>query len=425
MSEIHREPQLVTLRRESVERAFLMSVLAAHVEDLAAREPVLLPEIGVAALDLSAAEIASLERDQNVLRVVPDERLVNVLLDGSTGGVGGSPRTRLLPPSPQPPLPAVPLNIEKIGAHHVWPCTKGAGVKVAILDSGVDAAHPQLPLADGKSFVPNQSSWNKDPWNHGTRVAGIVGARESQTSTVVGVAPECDMYSVKVISDGNEAQVSWILAGMVWAANQAMQVVCMSVRPSQWEAKGAICEVEVDRAASVVQQAGGFFAAAAGNSGLGAFKSLLWPAVCARVMAVGALDRSGNLLPITSYGPDDPDRGVEIMAPGFDVDTTANGGGYSTLSNTSAACAHVAGAAALLKAANPALGPHDIRRRLRDTADDMVPPVGRDERTGFGSLDVYEAVFLTWWSRFLCAIRVMVRRFMAVLFGPPKPVLMQ
>lgn len=413
----HREPEhqdyLVMLRREEVDLDFLEDLLSEYLGDLTLREPVRLPRIGMALAALSREEARLLARDERVLRVIPDRRFRDVLpldaLGGRSARVPFGPGTFSLFGSTL--VPAVPENLSRIGVDKVWPCTRGKGVKVAVLDSGVYRDHPQLDVVAGVSFVPDQPDWWSDPRGHGTAVAGILAARESTDSVVVGVAPECDLYVAKVVSDGNEVQPGWLVQGLEWAAAKGVDVVCMSIRPSELDveaANNADYVAAIDRASGPIFNSGGFLANAAGNTGLSeTVPHLRWPATCVRVMAVGALDAAGDRLLITCYGPDDPDRGVEVMAPGWKIDTTAppgSNGMYSTLTNTSAACPHVAGVAALIKARSPALGPAEVRERLRTSCEDMTPPGGRDEKTGWGRLDAQRAVFPCFLARWLCVL---------------------
>ncbi len=163
-----------------------------------------------------------------------------------------------LPFSPITPNQPIPWNISLVKAPGAWAKGyKGTGVKVAILDTGV-AAHPDLVISGGISFVPGVSSYN-DGHGHGTHCCGIVGARNNAIG-VVGVAPECALYAVKVLSDAGSGPTSAILAGMAWAKNNGIKVVSMSL--------GSLSDPSVAYTTAVKQlnDAGVTVVCAAGNS---------------------------------------------------------------------------------------------------------------------------------------------------------------
>lgn len=299
----------------------------------------------------------------------------------------------IVQPPPPPQLQPILWNIKMIKAEQVWSRTTGSGVKVAVIDTGIDQDHPDLVVSGGASFVPGVDSWDDDQ-GHGTHCAGIIGARNNAAG-VVGVAPDCRLYAVKVLDSQGSGQLSWILAGMGWAAQQGMQVVSMSLGSSA--ERDAECVLAYQRAAEACMDAGAIVVAAAGNSGrepqVGGRPWVGFPARCPGFLAVGAVDANQVPANFSSNGP--PELcllcGVEIAAPGVSVNSTYLGGGYKELSGTSMACPHVAGAAALLKQLHPTWSPAEIRDRLRDTAQDIGLP-GRDPQTGAGLLDCHRAV---------------------------------
>lgn len=294
---------------------------------------------------------------------------------------------RLLPPPKQP----IPWNISMIGANRVWSRVTGRGVKVAILDTGIDNDHPDLSVTGGVSFVPGVASWDDDN-KHGTHCAGIVAARNNLIG-IVGVAPDASLFAVKVLNAGGSGQLSWILAGMSWAAQNKMDIVSMSLG-SLASSSDATCVLAYQRAAQVLDRAGCLVVAAAGNSGPTNSPWVGQPARCPGFMAVAAVDQNRQLASFSSHGPATlcPDCGVEIAAPGVSVRSTVPGGGYQLLSGTSMACPHVSGAAALLRQLHPTLSPSQIRRHLRNTASDLGAP-GNDERFGAGLLNCFRAIF--------------------------------
>ncbi len=335
--------------------------------------------LGATALPLSAREVSKLEEDDRVLQVVEDTEVFAL-----NGGQGQSEPESLLP---QP----VPWNIELVKANLVWNRVTGRGVKVAIVDTGIDDNHPDLTVSGGVSFVPGVGSWDDDN-GHGTHVAGIVGARNNPVG-VIGVAPESDLYAVKVLGRKGTGHHSQVLAGLCWATQNGMDVVNLSLgrdvkKPDE------PCTAIYQRLARILNNAGCIVVAAAGNSGEEINKWVGHPARCPGYMAVAAIDRNKNLAPFSSRGPADlcDDCGVEISAPGVSINSTYQGGGYRKLSGTSMACPHVSGAAALLKELHPTWTPDRIRERLKATASDLGAP-GNDPGTGAGLIDCQCAVF--------------------------------
>ena len=294
--------------------------------------------------------------------------------------------------APPPPRQPVPWNIEMVGANRVWDRVTGAGVKVAVLDTGIDDDHPDLSVFGGASMVPASTSWDDDN-GHGTHCAGIIGARHNAVG-VVGVAPESRLYAVKVLNSRGTGYLSWILAGMGWAEQNGMDVVSMSLG-SNVDAPDAPCALAYQRAAERLEAAGCITVAAAGNNGRDPDNPWVGnPARCAGFMAVAAVDRNKRLASFSSRGPASLCRecGVEIAAPGVSINSTTRGGGYGLKSGTSMACPHVSGAAALLKELHPTWSPARIRARLRATANDLGLP-GNDTSFGSGLLNCHRAVF--------------------------------
>ena len=291
----------------------------------------------------------------------------------------------------------IPWNITQIKADQVWSRVTGRGAKVAILDTGIDDDHPDLTVEDGVSFVEGNTSWDDDH-SHGTHCAGIVGARNNATG-IVGVAPECSLFAVKVMRPvpGGRAsgRRSWIIAGMNWAAQKGMDVASMSLG-STADSANESCIIAYQRAAKNLLDNDCLVVSSAGNSGRPT-NPRPWvgqPARCSNFMAVAAVDRNRRLADFSSRGPEDlcAECGVEISAPGVSVRSTIPGGGYERQSGTSMACPHVAGAAALLKQLHPTWTPARIRDHLKATASDLGVP-GDDVEFGAGLLDCHKAVF--------------------------------
>lgn len=289
------------------------------------------------------------------------------------------------------PLQPIPWNIRMVKANQVWRRVTGRGVKVAIIDTGIDNNHPDLSIAGGACFVPGVGPWDDDN-GHGTHCAGITGARNNYTG-VVGVAPNSSLYAVKVLNGAGSGQLSWILAGMNWALRNKMDVASMSLGSVASSANMA-CILAYQRAAQRLLNAGCIVVAAAGNSGHTQRPWVGQPARCSGFMAVAAVDKNKKIAYFSSRGPSSlgSQNGVEIAAPGVSINSTWNDGKYKSISGTSMACPHVSGAAALLKELHPTWSPARIRRRLAVTATDLGAP-GNDSTFGAGLLDCWKAVF--------------------------------
>ncbi len=292
--------------------------------------------------------------------------------------------------TPRPPRQPIPWNISMVKADQAWRRVTGRGVKVAIIDTGIDNNHPDLIVQGGASFVANVSDWDDDH-SHGTHCAGIVAARNN-ASGIVGVAPDADLYAVKVLSASGSGSLSWILAGMGWCLRNGIQVASMSLG-SNVNDPNAPCISAYQTAAHRLEQAGCIVVAAAGNAGRLSNPWVGNPARCPGFMAVAAVDRNSNKADFSSSGPASlgPLRGVEISAPGVSINSTVPGGGFGLKSGTSMACPHVSGAAALLVQQRPTWTPAQIRSRLKATARDLGAP-GDDPETGAGLLDCLAAV---------------------------------
>ena len=272
----------------------------------------------------------------------------------------------------------IPWGIGRVNAPQVHPYNKGTDVKVAIIDTGIDYAHPDLDAnyIGGYDFY-NEDSNPLDDNGHGTHVAGIVAAEDNDIG-VIGVAPEADLYAVKVLSSSGSGYVSDVVQGIQWAIDNHMQVINMSLGVrSNYATLKAACDAAYN--------AGIILVAAAGNSGTsgGTGVNTLYPANYDSVIAVAATTSTNAKATYSSTGP-----AVELAAPGDNIYSTwrvSQTGGYATKSGTSMASPHVAGVVAL--AINSGLTDRDeVRTRLQETAHDLGNP-GRDTMFGFGLVD--------------------------------------
>ena len=286
---------------------------------------------------------------------------------------------------PQPEI--LPWGVDRIDADLVWDndepklevdpgANAGGGIKVAILDTGIDLDHPDLQanIKGGINTINPRKSPDDDN-GHGTHVAGIIAAVDNAVG-VIGTAPEAWLYAVKVLNRQGSGYVSDIIEGLQWCIANGMQVVNMSF--------GTSSDVQSLHDAIVGAYNNGIvLVAAAGNSGP-ADNTVLYPAKYPEVIAVSATDENNCIAEWSSRGPE-----VELAAPGNNVYSTFKGGGYATISGTSMASPHVAGSAALVIASG-VTDKSEVRSKLQSTADDLGSP-GKDNLYGYGLVDAQEA----------------------------------
>lgn len=261
--------------------------------------------------------------------------------------------------SPPGPAQSLPWGVEYVNAPRAWLFTRGAGVKVGVIDTGVDLGHPDLKrrIAGGYNVLKP----GRDPVDdngHGTHVAGTIGAEDNGIG-VVGVAPKAGIYAIKALDRYGIGFLSDLIEGLQWCIRNGMQVVNLSLGTNE---DNHTFREAVRRA----WQAGLTVVAAAGNNGP-ADGTVEYPGRYQEVICVSAIGTDGRLARFASRGPE-----VAVIAPGVDVVSAWPGGGYRSLSGTSMAAPHVAGVAALLKAMRPGLSPGEVRQRLTVTSRRLI-----------------------------------------------------
>ncbi|WP_405870169.1 S8 family serine peptidase [Streptomyces zaomyceticus] len=288
-------------------------------------------------------------------------------------------------------------SVPLIGAPEAWTAGyTGKGVKVAVLDTGIDAGHPDFAgLIDGTaSFVPGEGV--TDVNGHGTHVAGtIVGSGAASGGDHKGVAPGADLYVGKVLGGAEGyGQDSWVMAGMQWAAESGADVVNMSLGDSYPTDGSDPMSQTVD---ALSAQYGTLFVIAAGNAGP---ESISAPGAAAAALTVAATDKQDQLASFSSTGPLAGSGGMkpDIAAPGVDITaarsqamTDGGEGLYRTISGTSMATPHVAGAAAILAQQHPDWTGAQLKEHLTSTAKGLDGGSSPYE-VGTGRLDVAAAV---------------------------------
>ncbi|MEV7992747.1 S8 family serine peptidase [Streptomyces sp. NPDC086077] len=283
----------------------------------------------------------------------------------------------------------------QIGAPQVWNTgSTGAGVKVAVLDTGIDAGHPDLEgrVVAGRSFVPGEDI--TDRRGHGTHVASTIsGTGAASGGKEKGVAPGADLAIGKVLGDSGSGDESWIIAGMEWAAKtEKAKVISMSLGSSSLHTQTDPMSQSVNR---LSEETGALFVVAAGNSGPGEY-TVNAPGAAAAALTVGAVDSTDQMAGFSSSGPREGDDGLkpDVTAPGVNVlaarsQHTTGEGHYTVKSGTSMATPHVAGAAALLAQKHPDWSGQQLKDALMSTS--KATPDASAYRGGTGRIDAAAA----------------------------------
>ncbi|TCC40419.1 peptidase S8 [Kribbella speibonae] len=294
--------------------------------------------------------------------------------------------------------PVLDKSVPQIGAPDAWKAGyEGSGVQVAVLDTGVDATHPDL---DGKVKESQDFSGSptgtEDHFGHGTHVAAtIAGTGAGAGGTRKGVAPKADLLVGKVLGDDGYGYDSWIIAGMEWAASEGAKVVNMSLGGEATDGTDPLSQAVND----ITAQTGTLFVVAAGNEGQD--ETVGTPGAAASALTVGAVDREDKLADFSSRGPRLGDAGLkpEITAPGVGIIAARATGTvmgdpvdelYTAASGTSMATPHVAGAAALLAQQHPDWKADQLKNALVSTAKTQAQQTVYQQ--GAGRVDLTRAV---------------------------------
>ena len=265
------------------------------------------------------------------------------------------------------------VKLEIADAHTL---STGRGAKIAIIDTAVDAKHPDFAGAAVESFDALGGA-RPEPGTHGTAVAGIIAAR----GTVRGVAPAATLMSIRAFpsDQSREPQMTTsfvLLKAMEWSIANGARVMNMSLAGPR--------DPLVEKAVAAATAKGVVVVAAAGNNGDKAPPA--YPAAYRDVIAVTAIDARDQLYARANHG-----RYIAVAAPGVDVLALARGQGHDLQSGTSFAAAHVSGIVALLLERSPGLAVDGVRQALVESAVDRGDP-GRDDAFGAGRINAAAAL---------------------------------
>jgi subtilisin family serine protease len=329
----------------------------------------------------------------SVARAVPGERIapgIRVVRGGGSAArrLRRLPGVRFVEPNrrfsasslaaPSDPLFGRQWALRATRARAAWPATLGAGVRVAVLDSGVDLANPDLAANmwtnpgevagngvddDDNGFIDDVHGadtvgWDGDPSDglgHGTAVASVIAARGDNGFGLSGMAWDARVMPVKVLHDDGWGTTATMIAGLGYALDEGARIVNISLN-------GSTRSQALDDAIRQAEARGVLVVTSAGNDGRNRDRVPSYPASerSPSVIAVASADRAGALAPGSAFGRST----VDIAAPGDEILTSDLGGRFARRSGTSFAAAYVTGAAALLAAANPDASAADLRAAL-------------------------------------------------------------
>lgn len=268
-------------------------------------------------------------------------------------------------------------HLPKINAPSAWDISTGAGVTIAILDTGVDGTHPDLAarMVPGYNTYDNNTN-TADVQGHGTMCAGTAAAIGNNSIGTTGVAWNANIMPIRISDRRANGYSSTIAAGITWAGDHGAKIASISFGPLNGSST-------VIAAAQNFQNKGGVVLNSGGNSGvLESYSNTEY------MITVAATDPNDVRTSWSTYG-----NFIDVAAPGLEIWTTARGGGYSNPSGTSFSCPLTAGIVALMVSVNPALSPVQIQNILTSTSLDLGV-AGWDQYYGFGRVDASAAVNL-------------------------------
>lgn len=279
-----------------------------------------------------------------------------------------------------------PWPLQRVMLDELWQDTKGKGVRIAVIDTGVDNANPQLKSAVDTSAGRNLLKGGKadgttDEVGHGTKVAGLIAARPAKGTGFVGLAPEATIIPIRQNDEKNSGKDTTMATAIEHALAKKADVINISQDTTKPLTPDSALGVAVAKAIS----RGVVVVASAGNDGMDGKRKKTYPAAFPGVLAVASSDRNNERAEFSQAGDF-----VGVAAPGVDIVSTVPGFGQCTDNGTSFSAPYVAGVAALLVAKYPAWTPAQIIARIEQTAERSV--TGHDDFVGWGVIDPVRAL---------------------------------
>lgn len=279
-----------------------------------------------------------------------------------------------------------PWSLQRVLLDELWQDTKGKGVRVAVIDTGVDNVNPQLkPAVDtsaGADYLKGgRSDGTVDEVGHGTKVAGIIAARPRKGTGFVGLAPEATIIPIRQNDEKNSGKDTTMATAIDHAIAKGADVINIS----QDTTKPLTETSALGRAVARALAQNIVVVASAGNDGMDGKLKLTYPAAFDGVLAVASSDRNNERAPFSQAG-----EFVGVAAPGVDIVSTVPGNGQCTDNGTSFSAPYVAGVAALMRAKYPKWTAAQIVARIEQTAERSV--TGHDAFVGWGVVDPVRAL---------------------------------
>ncbi|WP_425578762.1 type VII secretion-associated serine protease mycosin [Streptomyces lavendulae] len=335
--------------------------------------------------------------------VLAGTALALVAACGAGAGAGAAPGARSAPPPSSPyalrlagagectfpmkkQIADRPWALQRLMLDALWARTKGKGVRVAVIDTGVDRANPQLSGAldpgAGRDFLdPKGGDGTNDTVGHGTKVAGLIAARPQEGTGFVGLAPEATVIPIRQ----NDGQGNGNAATLAQAIDHAVAKGAQVINISQDTDAPLTPDSDLGKAVQRALDAKAVVVASAGNDGLTGQKRRTYPAAFPGVLAVASSDRNNERAAFSQ-----PGDFIGVAAPGVDMVSTVPGFGQCIDNGTSFSAPYVAGVAALLRAEHPQWTPQEVVWQIQNTAERAVN--GRDDYVGWGVVDPVRAV---------------------------------
>ncbi|SCF87627.1 type VII secretion-associated serine protease mycosin [Streptomyces sp. Ncost-T10-10d] len=279
-----------------------------------------------------------------------------------------------------------PWSLQRVLLDELWQDTKGEGVRVAVIDTGVDDVNPQLKTAvdtsAGADYLKGgKSDGTVDEVGHGTKVAGIIAARPRKGTGFVGLAPEATIIPIRQNDEKNSGKDTTMATAIDHAIAKGADVINISQDTTK-----ALTETSaLGRAVARALAHDIVVVASAGNDGMDGRPKRTYPAAFDGVLAVASSDRNNERAPFSQAG-----EFVGVAAPGVDIVSTVPGNGQCTDNGTSFSAPYVAGVAALMRAKYPKWTAAQIVARIEQTAERSV--TGHDDFVGWGVVDPVRAL---------------------------------